>query len=302
MTDILLEKIMATGNPSVAGIDTSFDYLPDDMKRSCSTLYDAGRAITDFNRELIERLYKLVPAVKVQVAYYEMYGVDGMIAFRDTIQAAHDKGLIVIADVKRNDIGSTAACYAKAYLTGTEMGGKQVVPFDSDYVTVNGYLGTDGIKPFLDNGGKGIFVLVKTSNPSSGQLQDRVFDDGKTLYETMGALVEEWGVATIGKYGYSDVGAVVGATHPAQAERLRAQMPHTLFLVPGYGAQGGTADDLTVCFDHKGLGAIVNSSRGIICAYKSDKYKGMTFGAAAEAAAIDMREDIVRALGKAGKQ
>ena len=301
MTDILLDKMKALGNPSVAGLDTSFDYLPDAVKAKCSTLADVGAAITDFNLELIERLYTIVPAGKVQVADYEMYGVEGMAAFRETVAAAKRKGLIVIADVKRNDIGSTAACYAKAYLTGAQINGKIVTPFDSDYVTVNGYLGMDGIKPFTDNGGKGIFVLVKTSNPSSGQLQDRIFDDGRTLYETMGALVEEWGAPTRGKYGYSDVGAVVGATHPVQAEKLRAQMPHTLFLVPGYGAQGGTAEDLTVCFDDKGLGAIVNSSRGIICAYKSEKYKGMHFAAAAAAAATDMQADIMGALRKVGK-
>lgn len=302
MTDRLLDTIIAVGNPSVVGLDTSFDYLPDKVKASCSTLYDVGRAVTDFNAELIERLYTLVPAVKVQVAYYEMYGVEGMAAFRDTLNLAREKGLIVIADVKRNDIGSTAACYAKAYLTGAAVNDKKFVPFESDYITVNGYLGADGIKPFSDNSGKGIFVLVKTSNSSSGQLQDRVFDDGRTLYQTMGGLVEEWGEPTRGRYGYSDVGAVVGATHPVQAEKLRKEMPHTLFLVPGYGAQGGTADDLTVCFDDKGLGAVVNSSRGIICAYKSDKYKGMGFAAAAEAATVDMREDIMAALRKAGKQ
>ena len=301
MTDQLIDKIASCGNPTVVGLDTSFDYLPDNVKKTCATLYDVGRAITDFNAEILERVYKLIPAVKVQVAYYEMYGVEGMKAFADTLKMAKDKGLTVIADVKRNDIGSTAACYAKAYLNGITLGGKRIIPFVSDYITVNGYLGADGIKPFTDNGGKGIFVLVKTSNPSSGQLQDRKFDDGRTLYETVGALVEEWGEPTRGRHGFSDVGAVVGATHPAQAERLREQMPHTMFLVPGYGAQGGTAEDLTVCFDGRGMGAIVNSSRGIICAYKTARYAGMGFAAAAEAAVTDMREDITGALRKAGK-
>lgn len=301
MTDTLIEKIYSVSNPTAVGLDTSFDYLPEETKKHCSTLYDAACAITEFNAELIERLYKLVPAVKVQAAYYESYGVDGMKAFADTLKLARDKGLIVIADVKRNDIGSTAAAYARAYLTGTEVNGRKVTPFESDYITVNGYLGVDGVKPFADNGGKGIFILVKTSNPSSGQLQDRKFDDGRTLYETVGALVEAWGEPTRGKYGYSDVGAVVGATHPAEAERLRAQMPHTMFLVPGYGAQGGTADGLSVCFDSCGRGAIVNNSRGILCAYKADKYKGMSFAAAAEAAVVDMREDIAGALKRAGK-
>lgn len=304
MTDKLIEAIKRTNNPTAVGLDTSFDYLPDAVKSKCSTLEDVKNAIVDFNVQLIERLYKLVPAVKVQVAYYEMYGVYGMEAFRITIEEARKRGLIVIADVKRNDIGSTAACYSKAYLSGIELGGKRITPFESDYITVNGYLGEDGIKPFTDDCikcGKGIFVLVKTSNPSSGQLQDKTFTDGGTLYENMARLVEEWGAPTVGKYGYSAVGAVVGATHPVQAEILREKMPHTMFLVPGYGAQGGTADGLTVCFDNKGMGAIVNNSRGIICAYKSQKYASNNFAAAAEAAVIDMREDIYTALKKAGK-
>lgn len=301
MTDKLIEAIERVSNPTAVGLDTAFDYLPDGVKEKCRDLKDVGRAITDFNLALIERLYKLVPAVKVQVAYYEMYGLEGMAAFRDTLDAARKRGLIVIADVKRNDIGSTAACYAKAYLTGSELCGRTVVPFDSDYITVNGYLGSDGIEPFTEAckaADKGIFVLVKTSNPSSGQLQNRRFADGDTLYAEMGAFVEAWGENSRGKYGYSDVGAVVGATHPAEAEQLRAALPHTLFLVPGYGAQGGTADGLKVCFDAKGRGAIVNNSRGILCAYKKDRYKGMSFAEAAEAAVVDMREDICAVLRK----
>ncbi len=301
MIDKLIEKIEKSGNPSVAGIDTKLDYLPGSIIDKCSSLKDAANAIIDFNAELIESLYKLVPAVKVQVAYYEMYGVEGMRAFEQTIAFAAKRGLSVIADVKRNDIGSTAACYSSAYLGRTKVGDKYFTPFESDFVTVNGYLGGDGIEPFLKDCAerdKGIFVLVKTSNPSSGQLQDKVFESGETLYESMGTLVEEWGKPSRGKYGYSDVGAVVGATHPAQAERLRKELPHTFFLVPGYGAQGGKADELKVCFDKDKRGAIVNSSRGIICAYKSEKYRGMSVGAAAAAAAIDMREDICKAIGK----
>ncbi len=299
MIDRLIEKIKVTENPSVAGIDTSFEYLPEEVKEKCSSLADAAAAITDFNAELIESLYKIVPAVKVQVAYYEMYGVAGMTAFEKTLKMAKEKGLIVISDVKRNDIGSTAACYANAYLGSVNIGKKRFTAFESDFITVNAYLGEDGIKPFVNackENDRGIFALVKTSNPSSGQLQDRVFENGETLYESVAALVENWGEPLKGKYGYTDVGAVVGATHPKQAERLRKLMPHTFFLVPGYGAQGGTAKDLTVCFDGKGLGAIVNSSRGIICAYKSDKYRGMSVGKAAAAAAEDMREDINKAL------
>ncbi len=299
MIDRLIEKIKSTDNPSVAGIDTSFDYLPENVKSKCSSLSDAAAAIVDFNAELIENLYKIVPAVKVQVAYYEMYGVEGMAAFKKTLEMAKERGLIVISDIKRNDIGSTATCYSNAYIGGVNVGGKRFTAFESDFITVNAYLGEDGIKPFVNGckeNDKGIFALVKTSNPSSGQLQDRVFESGETLYESVAALVEKWGEPLVGKYGYTDVGAVVGATHPKQAERLRKIMPHTFFLVPGYGAQGGTAEDLTVCFDEKGLGAIVNSSRGIICAYKNEKYRGLSVGKAAAAAAEDMREDINKAL------
>lgn len=299
MIDRLIEKIKSTDNPSVAGIDTSFDYLPENVKSKCFSLSDAAAAIVDFNAELIENLYKIVPAVKVQVAYYEMYGVEGMAAFKKTLEMAKERGLIVISDVKRNDIGSTATCYSNAYIGGVNVGGKRFTAFESDFITVNAYLGEDGIKPFVNGckeNDKGIFALVKTSNPSSGQLQDRVFESGETLYESVAALVEKWGEPLVGKYGYTDVGAVVGATHPKQAERLRKIMPHTFFLVPGYGAQGGTAEDLTVCFDEKGLGAIVNSSRGIICAYKNEKYRGLSVGKAAAAAAKDMREDINKAL------
>ncbi len=305
MTDKLIEKIRQTNNPSCIGLDTAFDYLPELLqKQSCNSLKDVSSAITEFNYEIIEKIYKIAPAVKIQVAYYEMYGYEGMKAFSDTIEAAKKRGLIVISDVKRNDIGSTAGCYSSAYLGQTKVLDKTFTPFESDYITVNGYLGADGIKPFTDDCkkfGKGIFVLVKTSNPSSGQLQDKTFSDGRTLYETMGALVEEWGVETRGKYGFSSVGAVVGATHPAQAEILRKQMPHTLFLIPGYGAQGATAEDLTVCFNEKGLGGIVNNSRGILCAYKTEKYKGLSYAQAAYEAAVNMQSDLYTALKKAGK-
>ncbi len=304
MTDKLIEKIKKLENPSAVGIDTSFDYLPEDMKKFCKTLDDAGKAITEFNFGIIDKVADVVPSVKVQVAYYEMYGLAGLKAFSDTLAYAKKKGLIVITDAKRNDIGSTASCYSSAYLGSVNVNGNAFTPFDSDFITVNGYLGSDGIVPFLkdcDKNDKGIFVLVKTSNPSSGQLQDKKFASGETLYESMGDLVEEWGKSSIGKYGYSRVGAVVGATHPSQAETLRKRLKHTFFLIPGYGAQGGTADDLSVCFDENGIGGVVNSSRGIICAYKTEKYKGMNYADAARAAAEDMRDDINRALRKTGK-
>ncbi len=300
MTDKLIRRIIETQNPSVAGIDTSFDYLPDEMKANCKTFEDAAKAIYEFNVKILDALKDIVPAVKVQVAYYEMYGVAGMKTFYDTCAYAKELGYIVIADVKRNDIGSTAGCYSSAYLGETKVNENNFRAFQSDYATINAYLGQDGIFPFLKDCkayDKGIFVLVKTSNPTSEQLQDLVFENGKTLYETVGELVCEWGKDSIGEYGYNDVGAVVGATKPVQAARLRKLMPNTFFLVPGYGAQGATASDLKVCFDENGRGAIVNSSRGILCAYKNAKYSGLSFDAAARQAALDMKEDLLSAIG-----
>lgn len=295
MIDRLIEKIKQTDNPSVVGLDTNFDYLPDELRAGVADLRGAAQAIAEFNRNVIDNICDIVPAVKVQIAYYEMYGVEGMKTFAETLAYASKKGMYVMTDAKRNDIGATAECYAKAYLGKTFVNGASETAFDSDFLTVNGYLGSDGIVPFLKwmkERDKGIFVLVKTSNPSSGELQDMRLSDGKTVYEYMGQLVEEWGKNCRGKYGYSDVGAVVGATHSAQAEILRKQMPHTFFLIPGYGAQGGTARDLKVCFDADGMGGIVNSSRGILCAYRQEKYNGKSYSEAARLASIDMKNDL----------
>lgn len=299
ITDKLIERIKELDNPTVAGIDTSFDYLPDDMKNGVKDFKSASEAVLEFNKRIIDNICDIVPCVKVQIAYYEMYGLDGMHTFAETVKYAGKKGMLVMTDAKRNDIGATAECYAKAYLGETAVGDKTYTAFDSDFLTVNGYLGSDGIKPFLgwmQKRDKGIFVLVKTSNKSSGELQDLKLENGKTVYEYMGSLVEEWGKDSIGKYGYSAVGAVVGATHPAQAEILRKEMPHTFFLIPGYGAQGGTADDLKVCFNKDGLGGIVNSSRGILCAYRQEKYAGRSYYEAARQACIDMKNDLNRAI------
>ena len=299
MIDRLIEKIKQTDNPSVVGLDTNFDYLPDELRAGVADLRGAAQAIAEFNRNVIDNICDIVPAVKVQIAYYEMYGVEGMKTFAETLDYASKKGMYVMTDAKRNDIGATAECYAKAYLGKTFVNGASETAFDSDFLTVNGYLGSDGIVPFLKwmkERDKGIFVLVKTSNPSSGELQDMRLSDGKTVYEYMGQLVEEWGKNCRGKYGYSDVGAVVGATHPAQAEILRKQMPHTFFLIPGYGAQGGTARDLKVCFDADGMGGIVNSSRGILCAYRQEKYNGKSYSEAARLASIDMKNDLNQAI------
>lgn len=297
--DTLIDKIQEYDNPTVAGLDTSFDYLPESMKEGVQDFAGAADAVLAFNKKIVDSICDIVPCVKVQIAYYEMYGLEGMRAFAETVKYASRKGMLVMTDAKRNDIGATAECYAKAYLGQTVVGGEVYTAFDSDFLTVNGYLGSDGIKPFLgwmQKRDKGIFVLVKTSNKSSGELQDLKLENGKTVYEYMGGLVEEWGKDCIGKYGYSSVGAVVGATHPQQAQILRREMPHTFFLIPGYGAQGGTADDLKVCFDKDGLGGIVNSSRGILCAYKQEKYAGLSFDAAARQACMDMKIDLNRAI------
>ncbi|NCA66628.1 MAG: orotidine-5'-phosphate decarboxylase [Clostridia bacterium] len=285
-------------NPSVVGLDPALSYLPM-TAQTADSFEAAGNAILEFNKAIIDGIYDIVPAVKVQIAYYEMYGVAGMQAFYDTLIYAKDKGLIVMSDAKRNDIGSTASCYSVAYLGETTLGGRTDKAFPSDYLTVNPYLGIDGIEPFLKNvekNNKGIFVLVKTSNPSSGELQDLRLESGETIYQKVGSLVSGWGKSSIGKYGYSSVGAVVGATHKQQAQKLRGEMLHTMFLVPGYGAQGGKAEDLTVCFDALGLGAIVNSSRGIICAYKEKQFEGLSVKAAARQAALQMKDDILSAV------
>jgi len=301
ITDQLIERIIALQNPTCVGLDTLFDYLPDDMKAGVSTFEGAAERIFDFNKKLIDTLKDFIPSVKVQIAYYEMYGVAGLKAFEETLKYATEQGLVVIADAKRNDIGSTASCYAKTFLGETAVGEKNYKPFPADYVTVNGYLGTDGIAPFVEQcekNDKGIFVLVKTSNPSSGELQNLVLENGKPVYEYMGGLVEKWGESTVGKYGYSAVGAVVGATHPAEAARLREVLPHTFFLIPGYGAQGGNAEMLKSCFGANGLGGVVNNSRGILCAYKK---LGGTYYEAAKAATIAMQKDLSSVIGRMGK-
>ena len=298
--DKLLEKIAEKQNPTVAGLDPKLSYIPDSIreesyKKYGKTLEGAADALFQFNKGLIDALCDIVPAVKPQAAYYEMYGWQGVKALTETIAYAKEHGMFVITDGKRNDIGATMTAYAAAHLGTTQVEDVVVEPFGADALTVNGYLGTDGIQPLLEVCGKedkGIFVLVKTSNPSSGELQDRPLADGNTVYRAMGAMCEGWGEKLPGKYGYSGVGAVVGATYPAQLEELRAAMPHTFFLVPGYGAQGGAADDVAPGFDKNGLGAIVNSSRGIMCAWKKTGKNGLDFAQAARNAALAMKEDI----------
>ena len=300
MIDILIDKIKEMNNPTVAGLDPKLDYVPEDIKAAAfkeygETFKGAAEAIWEFNKILIDSLCDIVPAVKPQCAYYEMYGLEGLNCLKKTIDYAKEKGMYVILDAKRGDIGATSEAYAKAYLGKTQLGSNIEPAFDADCLTVNPYLGTDGVKPFADQcveNNKGIFVLVKTSNKSSGELQD-LKADGKFIYEHMADLVNSWGENLIGKHGYSSVGAVVGATYPEQAEALRKRMPNTYFLVPGYGAQGGKASDVAKSFNKDGLGAIVNASRSIMCAYQKN---GGTLGDAARAEAIRMRDDILSAL------
>ena len=306
--DKLYYRISELKNPTVAGLDTRIEYLPEEfVKEVCpngiNSFEDAAEAVYQYNVRLVDALYDIVPSVKVQVAYFEMYGAAGMVAFQKTMAYAKEKGMIVMADVKRNDIGATAACYANAYVGMTDMPYGKVKPFSSDIATINPYLGVDGIKPFVDacqENGTGVYALVKTSNKSSGQLQDLKYEDGRTLYEAVADLVEEWGAETRGETGYSVIGAVVGATYPEQGTALRARMPHTFFLVPGYGAQGATGKDIAGCFDANGNGAIVNASRSILTAWK--KREGVAFDVAAREEALRMREDLCQSLKEMGKE
>lgn len=301
----LIEKIAQMQNPSVVGLDSLLDYIPQHIKDEKFATYGdtfdaAAQSILEYNKAIIDQICNIVPAVKPQAAYYEMYSWQGMWALCETVKYAQEKGMIVIMDGKRNDIGSTMQAYAKAHLGTSTVNGKELSAFGSDMLTVNGYLGSDGVNPLLpicDEQDKGIFVLVKTSNPSSGELQDQKIGD-KSIYETMGAMCEQWGSQTENNYGYSRVGAVVGATYPEQLAEMRQKMPHTFFLVPGYGAQGGGANDVAGAFDKNGLGAIVNSSRAILTAWKKAGTDGKDFAEQARKAALAMKEDIMGVVGK----
>ena len=303
--DRLIKRIIELDNPTVAGLDPKLSYVPEFIRQEAfeeygNTLEGAAEALLRFNRGLIDALCDIVPAIKPQCAYYEMYGWQGVRALYDTMAYAREKGMLVITDGKRNDIGTTMEAYAIGHLGETEVGGEMHRGFLGDYLTVNGYLGTDGIQPLLkvcEEQDKGIFVLVKTSNPSSGELQDQKIGT-RTVYEIMGGMCEQWGEASRGTYGYSAVGAVVGATYPEQLRELREKLPHTFFLVPGYGAQGGGAKDVRFAFDQNGIGAIVNSSRGIICAYQKEGCDERDFAGAARREALRMREDIRGVLGR----
>ena len=308
MIDKLIEKIQKTGAPIVVGLDPMMKFVPDHIKKTAftqkgETLEGAAEAVWLYNKEIIDKTYDLIPAVKPQIAMYEQFGIPGLCAFERTVAYCKEKGLVVIGDIKRGDIGSTSAAYAAAHLGKVQVGSSLCAGFDEDFVTVNPYLGSDGVQPFIDvcrEEQKGIFVLVKTSNPSSGEFQDRMVSTGgitfseQALYELVGMKVEEWGGQLMGRKGYSSVGAVVGATYPEQGKVLRKVMPHAFILVPGYGAQGASGKDLIHFFDENRLGAIVNSSRGIIAAYQNEKYSAYgaeNFADASRQAVLDMIAD-----------
>lgn len=301
MINKLVAEIKKKDAPVVVGLDPMLGYVPEHLTKKAfeefgETLEGAAEAIWQYNKGIVDAVYDLIPAVKPQIAMYEQFGIPGMMAFKKTVDYCKEKGLVVIGDIKRGDIGSTSTAYAVGHLGKVTVGSRQYYGFDEDFVTVNPYLGSDGVNPFIDvckEEKKGIFVLVKTSNPSSGEFQDRLID-GRPLYELVGEKVAEWGSQCMGD-DYSYVGCVVGATYPEMGKILRKIMPKTYILVPGYGAQGGKASDLAPYFNKDGLGAIVNSSRGIICAYKQEKYAKFGTGNYAEAsrqAVIDMIQDI----------
>ena len=305
MINKLIEKIQKTHAPIVVGLDPMLNYVPEHIQKRAfaeygETLEGAAEAIWQFNKEIVDATYDLIPAVKPQVAMYEQFGIEGVKAFKKTVDYCHEKGLVVIGDVKRGDIGSTSEAYAVGHLGKVKVGSQQFAGFDEDFATVNPYLGSDGIKPFIKvckEENKGLFILVKTSNPSSGEFQDRLID-GRPLYEWVGEQVDAWGKEHMGD-SYSYIGAVVGATYPEQGKVLRKLMPKTFILVPGYGAQGGRGKDLVHFFNEDGLGAIVNSSRGIIAAYKQEAYAKFGpehFGEASRAAVEAMVADISSAL------
>ena len=306
MINKLINKIQKTKAPIVVGLDPMLSYVPEHIQKKAfaeygETLEGAAEAIWQFNKEIVDKTYDLIPAVKPQIAMYEQFGIEGLKAYKKTVDYCKSKDLVVIGDIKRGDIGSTSAAYAVGHLGKVQVGSKTYAGFDEDFATVNPYLGSDGVKPFIDvckQENKGLFILVKTSNPSSGEFQDQKID-GKPLYELVGEKVAQWGEEHMGESGYSYVGTVVGATYPKQGEILRKVMPKSFSLVPGYGAQGGKGKDLVHFFNEDGLGAIVNSSRGIIAAYKQEayaKFGAENFGDASRAAVEAMIADIQGAL------
>lgn len=305
MINKLTEKIKKTHAPIVVGLDPMLNYIPKHIQEAAfkecgETLEGAAEAVWQYNKAIVDATYDLIPAVKPQIAMYEQFGIPGLMAFKKTVDYCKEKDLVVIGDIKRGDIGSTSAAYAAGHIGKIQVGSKEYAGFDEDFVTVNPYLGSDGVNPFIDvckKEKKGLFILVKTSNPSSGEFQDQLVN-GRPLYELVGEKVAEWGQECMGDT-YSYIGAVVGATYPEMGRVLRRIMPKAYILVPGYGAQGGQGKDLVHFFNEDGLGAIVNSSRGIIAAYKQEKYAQIgeaNFADASRKAVEDMIADIDGAL------
>lgn len=301
MIEKLVERIKKLEAPIVVGLDPTLNFVPGFLldkaiNEKGETLEAAADAIFEFNKKIVDAVYDLIPAVKPQIAMYEQFGIPGLMAYKQTVDYCHEKGLLVIGDAKRGDIGSTSTAYAIGHIGKVKVGSTEIAPFDEDFLTINPYMGSDSVVPFVEECkkyDKGLFILVKTSNPSSGEFQDQKVGK-KAVYELVGKKVDEWGAELV-KNGYSDVGAVVGATYPEMGEVLREIMPKAYILVPGYGAQGGTAAELKPFFNKDGLGAIVNSSRGIVAAYTQDKYGeygAEGFAEAARAAVIDMKNDI----------
>lgn len=298
--DKLIERIKKLNNPTVMGLDPRYEMLPKCVTEKYSQdLEGVSKAIIEYNKGLIDATYDIIPAIKPQIAFYEMFGLPGIKAFEETCIYAKEKGMIVIADVKRGDIGSTAAGYSNAFLGKTPVGEKNLSIYDVEFVTVNPYMGTDCVKPFIEDCkkyNKGLFILVKTSNPSSGELQDLKLENGKEVYMQVAELVEKWGEELRGEYGYSSIAAVVGATYPEQLRKIREKAQHTFFLIPGYGAQGGKVEDIALGFDKNGIGGIINASRSLMCAYKlenwKDKFKEEEYAKATRAEAIRMKEEL----------
>lgn len=305
MINKLVAQIKKTNAPIVVGLDPTLKMIPEHIMKAAiaehgETLEAAGEAIWQFNKAIVDAVYDLIPAVKPQIAMYEQFGIPGLVAFKRTVDYCKEKGLVVIGDIKRGDIGSTSEAYAVGHLGKVTIGSKECYGFDEDFVTVNPYLGSDGVNPFIKickEEKKGLFILVKTSNPSSGEFQDQMIGE-KTLYQMVGEKVAQWGEDCMGD-DYSYIGAVVGATYPEVGKIMRKVMPKSYILVPGYGAQGGKGKDLAHFFNEDGLGAIINSSRGIIAAYQQEayaKFGAQNFADASRQAVIDMREDIASAL------
>ena len=298
--DFLIDKIKETNNPTVIGVDTRYDMVPTIVKNKYKTdINGMCSAMLEYSKALIDETFDIIPAVKLQSAYFEMYGIEGIKVLKTMIDYCKQKGMVVMVDAKRGDIGSTSKGYSNAYLGKNIIDGKNQSIFDVDFLTVNPYMGSDCVMPFVEDCieyNKGIFILVKTSNKSSGDIQDLKTEDGEEIYKKVGKLVEKWGEECRGEYGYSSVSAVVGATYPKQLKELRELMPHTYFLIPGYGAQGGKAEDIALGFDSNGLGGIVNASRSLMCAYKSDLWKDNfseeDYAKATRAEAIRMRDEL----------